>query len=50
MPYGKLAKLSGNPHVHLAKGSHFEHCCHETAAMKRADEGIAEMYKGKKRM
>ena len=30
MPHTRIAEISGVPHVHMAKGSHFEHNTHAT--------------------
>jgi hypothetical protein len=47
MPHDKIEQMSGNYHVRRTKETPFDHCCHETAGMKRADETIEKMTGGK---
>lgn len=42
MPHGKIAQITGVPHVHLTKGSHFEHETHRTAGYVPGTDGYTE--------
>lgn len=39
----EIARLSGNARVLHLKGTNIDHCCHETAGMKRAEKKVEKL-------
>lgn len=41
--HDKLSQLAGDQNLRRLKGTRMDHCCHETAGMKKAEQKVEDV-------